>query len=209
LKKPIILLAMLAGLFALAGCASTPNVYYTLSPVSSPAPPLAAATKLKIGPYSLAAVSVPPQVDEAPLIVRMADNRLMLLTHDRWTAPLGELIHSALSQNLAQELGMPPVSNLGMTDGLVNVTRVRVDVQRFDMVPGQFVDLDSVWEVRSSEARARPVICFTRLRQSVDVGVAPLVTAQQANIARLATEIAAVLSTGKPNPQATVTCQVS
>jgi uncharacterized protein len=158
-----------------------------------------------VGLYALEAVGVPPQVDETPLIVRMADNRLMLLTHDRWSAPLSELIHNALSLNLTQELGMPPVRNIGMTDGLNNVTKVMVDVQRFDMVPGQFADLDAVWEVRSSNARVRPVICFTRLRQPVDVGVVPLVTAQQTNITRLSAEIATVLRTGKP--QVSASCQ--
>ena len=122
----------------------------------------------------------------------------MLLTNDRWSAPLGELIHNALSQSLTQQLGMPPLRNVGMTDGLKNVTKVMVDVQRFDMVPGQFADLDAVWEVRSSNARVRPVVCFSRLKQSVDVGVVPLVKAQQTNIIRLSAEIANVLSTGKP-----------
>ena len=204
MRKPFKLAALIAGLFVLAGCASTPNVYYTLSPETAVSA-LAAPSKPLAGPYALAPISVPSQVDETPLIVRMAGNRVMVLTHDRWSAPLGELIHNALSQNLTQQLGMPPVRNLGMTDGLSNVTRVIVDVQRFDLVPGQFADLDAVWEVRAANARVRPVICYSRLRQPVDVGVLPLVAAQQANIARLSTEIAAVLSTGKP--QASVSCQ--
>jgi uncharacterized lipoprotein YmbA len=204
LRKPFKLAALIAGLFVLAGCASTPNVYYTLSPETAVSA-LAAPSKPLATPYALTPISVPSQVDETPLIVRMAGNRVMVLTHDRWSAPLGELIHNALSQNLTQQLGMPPVRNLGMTDGLSNVTRVIVDVQRFDLVPGQFADLDAVWEVRAANARVRPVICYSRLRQPVDVGVLPLVAAQQANIARLSTEIAAVLSTGKP--QASVSCQ--
>lgn len=204
MRKPFKLAALIAGLFVLAGCASTPNVYYTLSPETAVSA-LAAPSKPLATPYALTPISVPSQVDETPLIVRMAGNRVMVLTHDRWSAPLGELIHNALSQNLTQQLGMPPVRNLGMTDGLSNVTRVIVDVQRFDLVPGQFADLDAVWEVRAANARVRPVICYSRLRQPVDVGVLPLVAAQQANIARLSTEIAAVLSTGKP--QASVSCQ--
>jgi uncharacterized lipoprotein YmbA len=207
LKNPFKYFGLLTGLVMLVGCGSTPNVYYTLSPASSPEAVASSAPKPFLKPYSVSIVGVPPQVDDTPLIVRMADNRLLLLTHDRWTAPLGELIQNALAQNLTQQLGMPPVRGFDMTEGLGNATRVIVNVQRFDMVPGEFAELETVWEVRSADARVRPLICYSRLRQSVDIGVVPLVAAQQTNIKELSAEIAATLQSGKP--PASVTCQAS
>jgi uncharacterized protein len=215
--KPVIFKALMFGLVALVGCAGTPNVYYTLSP----APTAALATKATDAstaskptqtrtsvPYVLANVTVPAQVDDTPLIVRLADDRLMILTHDRWTASLGSLIQNALAQNLTLQLGMPPLQSPDMVQGIAKAMRVSIDVQRFDMVPGQYADLDAVWEVRSLVSdRQKPIICYSRLRQTVDVGVAPLVAAQQANITRLSTQIAEVLSTGKP--PASVTCQTA
>lgn len=207
MKNPFKYVGLVAGLVMLAGCGSTPNAYYTLSPASSPEAAAAIAPKPFLKPYTVSIAGVPPQVDDIPLIVRMADNRLLLLTNDRWTAPLGELIQNALAQNLTQQLGMPPVRGFDMTEGLNRATRVIVNVQRFDMVPGQFAELETVWEVRSPEARVRPIICYSRLRQSVDIGVVPLVAAQQTNIKGLSAEIATTLQSGKP--PASVTCQTT
>ena len=64
---------------------------------------------------------------------------MLLLSDDRWTAPLGAQIQTALSQGLEARLGMPPVQNLALGARESKVTQIFVDAQRFDMVPGQHV----------------------------------------------------------------------
>lgn len=196
---------LLTWLAALVGCSSAPPVNYTLSPPL----PQGVATPLvaKVGPYALAEVFVPPEVDHAELAVQQTDGRILLLANDLWSAPLGGHLRTALALELTKQLGMPPVQNLtpGMRDPEVSV--VQVDVQRFDLVPGQQVALEAVWRVRFGGTK-KQVTCFARLQEAVGVGVAPLVLGQQKNVQRLAALIAESLSgQGKPQGATCVTPQ--
>ncbi|MEI6116080.1 MAG: PqiC family protein [Burkholderiales bacterium] len=186
----------LAWFAALAGCASAPPVNYALSrPVPQGAATLPA---VKSGPYALGEVIVPPEVDHAELAVQQTDGRILLLANDLWSAPLGGQLRTALALELTTQLGMPPVQSLtpGMRDPEVSV--VQVDVQRFDLVPGQQVTLEALWRVRFAGSK-KLVTCFVRLQEPVGVGVSALVLGQQKNIQQLATLIAETLSgQGKP-----------
>lgn len=186
----------------LSGCASEPSVYYTLTPpVGAQSQDLSHAPG--VGLYALGAVSVPAPVDDVLIVVRQSDDRLMKLAHDRWTAPLGKQVGNALAVALTNELGMPPLARTQAgTDGK-DVASVSVDIQRFDLVPGQYAELSALWQITPAKtsSRASRIVCYTKVRESVEPGVAPLVKAQQANIERLAKAVAAGLRAEKSGPQ--------
>ena len=188
---------LLAWLTALAGCSSAPPVNYTLSP---PLPPGAVTPSAsRVGPYALAEVTVPPEVDHAELAVQQTDGRILLLANDLWAAPLGGHLRTALALELTKQLGMPPVQNLtpGMRDAQASL--VQVDIQRFDMVPGQQVTLEALWRVRFAGTK-NFLTCFVRLQEPGGVGVTPLVLGQQKNIQQLSVLIAETLTRqGKPS----------
>lgn len=182
---------------ALAGCGGTPNVYYTLTANSEQAGAGNAPAAQAPGLYTLGTVNVPPPVDDTMLVVRQSDDQLMKLAHDRWTAPLGKQVSNALAVALTQQLGMPPLSSAQASGKQAPVTKFSVDIQRFDLVPGQFAALTAVWQIRpgaststsrstTSNKSTMNLTCYTELRQSVEPGVAPLVQAQQRNIEQLA-----------------------
>lgn len=172
----------------LTGCGSAPAYNYTLSPPVSLES--TAFTPANIGPYSLADVTVPAEADHASLVVQQSDGRVLMLSNDLWTAPLSAHLQTALSLELTKRLGMPPVQNLvsGVRDE--HVARIQVDVQRFDLVPGQFVAIYAQWRVRFAGATGKVLTCFTKLQQPVGVGVAALVTGQQKNTQKLSAQIA-------------------
>lgn len=183
---------------ALVACAGQPNVYYTLTaPVDSEQPKIADATSA--GLYTINSVSVPAPVDDTLIIVRQSDDQLMKLAHDRWTAPLGKQFGNALAVALTHELGMPPVSK-SQASADKNVTSLTVDVQRFDLVPGQFAEIAAVWQVvpAPTTGKSARLVCYTQVRQTVEPGVAPLVKAQQQNIQKLAKAISLGWQTGQP-----------
>jgi len=192
--KPILTLLVVSGL--LVGCASEPNVYYTLTANEQ----AQASNGQRVidagatGLYTLSPVAIPAPVDDVMLVVRRSDDQLMKLAHDRWTAPLGKQVDNALAVALTQVLGMPPLSRSQLAGKDTDVTRFSVDIQRFDLVPGQYVALAAVWQLRGAAATQTPatLTCYTELRQSVDPGVAPLVRAQQRNIAQLAQAMVSV-----------------
>lgn len=187
----------LVALVLLAACSGPAPVNYTLSaPVLSTAAPLPA---VRNGPYALGDVTVPPDVDHAEIAVQQPDGRIMLLANDLWSAPLSGQIRSALALQLTARLGMPPVQNLtpGMRDPEASV--VQVDIQRFDLVPGQQVVLEALWRVRFAGSR-KIMTCFARLQESVSVGVSALVLGQQKNIERLSGLIAeSLIRQAKPD----------
>lgn len=180
---------MTAVLLALVGCASTPPHYYTLSS-AQPAQKLADAPG--VSPYAVNAVTIPAEVDRNAIVAQQQEGHLLLLSDDRWTAPLGSQIQTALSQGLEARLGTPPVQNLALGTRDSKATQIFVDVQRFDMVPGRHVVLNAAWRVQFPGGKLT-FTCFTRLTEPVDVGVTALVLGQQRNVQALAQQIAQTL----------------
>ena len=177
------------GCVVLGGCASAPPHYNTLS---SPQTVSAVAGAPRVAPYAINSVSVPAQVDRNALVVQQKEGHLLLLSDDLWSAPLGAQLQTALSQGLEARLGMPPVQNLALGARDSKVTQIFVDVQRFDLVPGQQVTLSVVWRVQFPGGKPT-FTCLTRLTQSVDVGVTALVLGQQRNVQELSQQIAQML----------------
>jgi uncharacterized lipoprotein YmbA len=185
-----VLMMMLASL-VLVGCGSPAPFTYPLSPpVSS-----ATVTPAKaVGPYALSDISVPPEADLASLVVQQTDGRVLVLANDLWTAPLSSHLRTALSLELTSRIGMPPVQNLSAGAGDAGVTRIQVDVQRFDMVPGQYVTIHALWRIRFAGTN-KVMTCFSRLQEAVSIGVSALVTGQQKNTQQLSSQIAQALET--------------
>lgn len=185
-----VLMMMLASLI-LAGCGSPAAFNYTLSP------PMTGANVpvvKSVGPYSLSDITVPPEADLASLVVQQTDGRVLVLANDLWTAPLSSHLRTALSLELTSRIGMPPVQNLAAGTGDASVTRIQVDVQRFDMVAGQYVAIHALWRIRFAGSN-QVMTCFSRLQQPVQVGVSALVTGQQKNTQQLSAQIAQALET--------------
>jgi len=190
---------VIASLLSLAGCAGAPPQYYTLSKAetTNTSGSVVAGTKLK-GLYALSDISVPAEVDNQALVARLGDGRLLVLSDDRWSGSLSAQLSTAITQTMTRLVGMPPIQKLMSEVATVNVTKIQLDVQRFDLVPGQYVAIDAVWSLRAAGAKTYTT-CYTSLRQPVGVGVVALVQGQQMNAEALAAQIAqALLSQGVP-----------
>lgn len=200
MKLSFIRCALALGVFSLVGCAGPPAQHYTLSRMDSQAALISsradAPSSANVGLYTLSEISVPAQVDNLSLVVRQGDGRLMVLSEDRWTGSLSSQLSTALSQSLTQRLGMPPLQKLVAEAAMASVTKVQLDVQRFDLVPGQSVSLDAVWSVRFPGSKSF-LTCYTRLQQPVGIGVLALVQGQQDNVQALAGQLAEALVSRK------------
>ena len=176
---------ILAGALALAGCASAPIRYYTLVPPYTPAATLTPA------PYAfeLLPVTVPAQVDVPQLVVRDGGQGMQLLDGQRWIAPLGDEIRSALSADLAHALGVPNLS--GLPDNGAPRLRIKLDVRRFESVPGQRASIDAAWSLHRVGDGSQPAFaCTSRIDETVGPGYDALVAGHQQALAALATRIA-------------------
>jgi len=172
-KLPLLLLAALFPL--LGGCSSAPIHYHTLVPAKPTASP---GSQVR-----LERVSMPPQVDRPQLVVRKGDSGLAILDTEWWGANLTDEFSSALEDQLGSPVGGGAISLL------------RVDVQRFDSVPGQYALLDARWQLQKPGA-AKPLSCHSRLQTPANNSVEGLVAGHQANLSRLAALVASASAGG-------------
>ncbi|MEY2160630.1 PqiC family protein [Rhodanobacter sp. FW106-PBR-LB-2-11] len=172
----------------LAACASAPTHYYTLvapadaaaaSPSPSPSSP----------PFELLPVGVPAQVDQPQLVVREGGQSVALLGSERWIAPLGDEVRSALSADLARELRSADVSGLPGNDR--PLLRIKLDLRRFDSAPGSYALVEAAWSVRLLHgAQPAMLACTSRVSEAVGPGYPALVQGHQRAIGQLAAQIA-------------------
>ncbi|WP_246270675.1 PqiC family protein, partial [Paraburkholderia solisilvae] len=140
----LVALAALVALMALAGCKSPNSSFYTLSPDASlerTGAPLQWA--VAVGP-----VTIPELVDRPQLVTRVSDNEVALNEFARWGEPLKSGIARTIAADLGQLLGSARVSVAGQAALVQETCRVRVDIVRFDSVPGDAVTVDAQWVVR-------------------------------------------------------------
>ena len=162
-------LTLVAALVLLAACRSEPIAFHTLTPVHWNNSTQAQASDIRI-----VSISVPPQVDRAQLVIRQGDSGVGILETQWWAATLADELKSALVDQLANSHSRQPLS-------------LRLEVQRFDSVPGQYALIDVRWRLRSSNgADTAPLTCRTTLQTPAGPRIDDLVAAHQNNLKRFA-----------------------
>lgn len=176
---------MVAISLALTACASTPVRYYTLSaPVQENRS--AAAVPFLI---DLQSVGVPVQVDQPQLVVRQANGGITQLENERWVAPLADEMRTALSADLTQKLGTQDIAGLP-SPANKPVLRIKVEVRRFDSLPGQYAVINADWSLAlTGNKNVARLYCSSRLREAVSGDYASLVRGHQKAVAALAEQI--------------------
>ena len=186
-------LRLAAGVVAAAasGCGSAPVTrFHTLLD-----PPTGRATAAEPGKlaWELLPVSVPVQVDQPQLVVRAADGTLALRENERWIAPLADEYRAALADRLTQALGTPPSLVEAPKGG--RLWRLRVDVQRFDSLPGRYALEELSWSLRPAEAAGGDALlaCHGQVEVPVAADYPALTAGHRQAVERFANAIAASL----------------
>lgn len=160
-------ITLLAAFMLLGACRSDPISFHTLTPVQL-------SNKGSGTQIPIESLSVPPQVDRAQIVIRQGNSGLAILETDWWGATLADELRGALSDQLSNSSGRGNVS-------------VRIEVQRFDSIPGQYGLIDAKWRLRPlGETDSSLVTCRSTLQTPSGPSIDDLVTAQQNNVKRLA-----------------------
>ncbi|MFJ5235862.1 membrane integrity-associated transporter subunit PqiC [Pseudomonas neuropathica] len=171
-------ITVLAAMLLLGACRSDPISFHTLTPVQL-------SNKGGGAQIPIEALSVPPQVDRAQIVIRQGNSGLAILETDWWGATLADELRGALSDQLSNTGGQ-------------GATSVRIEVQRFDSIPGQYALIDAKWRLRPSGATDSGLLtCRSTLQTPSGPSIDELVTAQQNNVKRLA----AAISQAAGNPR--------
>lgn len=176
-------LAACAALLWLSACGSAPATrFHTLLP-AEPAPPTAAAAAGVS--WELLPIVLPAQVNRPQMVLRLADDTLAVLEHDRWIGPLDEELRTAIGERLAARLGPP---SAGSPDAAH--WRIRIEVLRFDSAAGREARLVADWTLRGNAAT---LACRSAVEEAAGASPAALVQAHQRAAVRLADAIATAL----------------
>ncbi|WP_085687200.1 MULTISPECIES: membrane integrity-associated transporter subunit PqiC [unclassified Pseudomonas] len=174
---------VLAACLLLGACRSDPISFHTLTPAQPPAGKSA-------GEITIEGISVPPQVDRPQIVIRQGNSGLAILETEWWGASLGDELRSALADQLSNAGGQRKVS-------------VRIDVQRFDSIPGQYGLIDVKWRLRQADAGDNGLVaCRSVLQTPSGPTIDDLVTAQQNNVRRLAAMISQAAGSSRGCPPA-------
>jgi len=165
--------ALLGLALLLAACRSDPIHYHTLTPQQP-----AAAGGVDV---ELERITVPPQVDRPQVVIRESNSGLAILETEWWGASLADELQNALVNQFAT--GTTP-SHLSL----------RVDVQRFDSVPGQYALFDASWRLRPANGNgngngnggkeAAALTCRSVIQTAAGGSIDELVLAHQQNLKR-------------------------
>lgn len=164
----------------LVACRSDPTQFHTLTPAQ-----LSGTARGNGGEIQIEGLSVPPQVDRPQIVIRQGNSGLAILETQWWAASLVDELRSALADQLANSNPQRKVS-------------VRLDVQRFDSIPGQYGLIDVKWRLRNSgEGDSTLITCRSTLQTPSGPSIDDLVVAQQNNVKRLAALINQAATTGQ------------
>lgn len=172
---------------ALAGCASPPSRFYTLSPGDTAAPETANPPLL----IELAPIDMPPQVMRNQLVVQRSEIQVDVLEQERWASLPSEEVRRALSGNLTRRLGTMDVYGAPHPNG-VPVYRISVNMQRFESWPGSHALLDAVWSVRSLRTQ-NVMTCRSVLSEPAGDDYGQLVEAHRRAVEALSASLAAAV----------------
>ncbi|MCU1760845.1 PqiC family protein [Pseudomonas sp. 14P_8.1_Bac3] len=167
---------LVTALMLLVACRSEPIQFHTLTPAQL------SGTRGGGGEIQIEGLSVPPQVDRPQIVIRQGNSGLAILETQWWAASLADELRSALVDQLANATPQRKVS-------------VRIDVQRFDSIPGQYALMDVKWRLRSAgEGDNALISCRSTLQTPSGPSIDDLVIAQQNNVKRLAALISRAAS---------------
>jgi uncharacterized lipoprotein YmbA len=157
--------SLLALVLLLGACRGDPIHYHTLSPAQPAGQPRSGVD------IQIEQVSVPPQVDRTQMVIRQGNSGLVIMETEWWGASLADELRSSLDEQLSNP-GAPKLS-------------LRVDVQRFDTIPGRYARMDVQWRLRDLDDLdddGRTLTCRSSLQTSAGGSIDELVAAHQKNI---------------------------
>jgi uncharacterized lipoprotein YmbA len=184
-RRRALLVPLLAAALVAACSAPKQERFHSLLASELPAPATPAGLQAVV--VDMLPVGVPPLVDQPQWVVRASDDTLQVLEQERWAAPLREELRSALAEQLAARWAVVNLQTLPQP--ATSVWRLRLDLQRFESVPGREARIDGTWSLLPPR-NAAALVCHSTLRESVgDGGVPALAAAHRRLVARLADEI--------------------
>jgi uncharacterized lipoprotein YmbA len=135
--------AYLGAAAILAGCAGQQDHFYALTTLPENAP---AATS-SFTTHVMLTISLPPVVDRRQMVIATSADQLLVLEHERWAAPLSDLVVQTLGRDLEQRRADVLVADRGFDQPSLIPVKIRVDIVRMSVRAGGQATLEAHWRV--------------------------------------------------------------
>jgi uncharacterized lipoprotein YmbA len=210
LRRVATALAVVAAAVLAAGCASSPDRYYTLAePVGTAAGSVATPAGVA-GPapasglfIDVAPVAMPERLARPQLVVSRTGApaaEVALLEQHRWTSSFESEMRDALAAGIATRLGAVDVTKGARLAGQP-VWRVAVQLQRLDLIEGQRADAAFAWTVRRADAE-RGTACQWSGSEPASGGIEAVALGAQRLTGRVSAQIARHVQALQADPAA-------
>jgi uncharacterized lipoprotein YmbA len=127
----------------LAGCAGPRDHFYALTPL----PENARAETAAFTTHVILTLSLPPMVDRRQMVIATSGDQLLVLEHERWAAPLSELVVQTLGRDLEQRRADVLVADRSFDQPSLMPVKIRVDIVRMSVRAGGQATLEAHWRV--------------------------------------------------------------
>jgi uncharacterized lipoprotein YmbA len=176
----------LGALLVLAGCVTRQqDRFYVLDPQ----PADIAESRSQFDRQVILSVTVPSLVDRGEMVIA-TPNGVAVMDHERWAAPLADLVTTALSQDLERRRSDVVVLPKSANNAGIPIVRVSVEIDRLTARLGDHLSIESHWRVTDArtgkESLGRDVFVSRQQPQSY----AEVAAALSACIALLADRLA-------------------
>jgi hypothetical protein len=143
-------MASLAFCAAVAGCAGQADHFYALSviPRTSRPPTASFATHVVLH------VSIPDTLDRREMVVDEAGDRILVLEHERWAAPLSDIVTQTLARDIEQRRPDVLVAGRDFDQASLKLVHIKVDLVRMSANRGGSAALEAHWRIIDPAAQA-------------------------------------------------------
>jgi uncharacterized lipoprotein YmbA len=129
--------------FMFSACGGPTDHFYTLSvaPVGQQAPAAPFTTHVVL------MTSLPPVIDRREMVVHTSPDQLLILEHERWAAPMSELVTQTLARDLEQRRPGVLVGDRGFDQAKTPSIRLKVDIVQMSARRGGNAVLEAHWRI--------------------------------------------------------------
>ena len=135
--------ACLGAAAILAGCAGQQDHFYALTTLPENVPAATAAFTTHV----MLTISLPPVVDRRQMVIATSADQLLVLEHERWAAPLSDLVMQTLGRDLEQRRADVLVADRGFDQPSLIPVKIRVDIVHMSVRAGGQATLEAHWRV--------------------------------------------------------------
>lgn len=176
----------LCALLLLAGCvARRPDRFYVLDPQ----PAAIAESRSQFDRQVTLRVTVPSLVDRSEMVVAQP-NGVAVMDHERWAAPLADLVTASLSAGLERRRSDVIVLPKSADNAGIPIVRVTVEIDRLTAHLGDHLSIETHWRVTDARTGKERLGRDVFVSQQQPQSYAEIAAALSACIALLADRLA-------------------